>query len=304
MDLNQAKKEESRMFTNSKIETNFEIESLKKLFANIAFRVAFGLYLTVVMTLIVLLVSRAEAKVIIYGSSAEQVRIKHGGPTIFRFPKAVQTITGASRLEIKPANAADPSYTVLAVTPRFTNGVNDVVFFLTDKTVVRAKIVVSPNDPAADGLYDFKSREMAENGEAENAPVITEIELLKAMVRDDTVSGYKVNRLSQPFPSKNSNSRVELIRIYKGSPFNGYVFKVTNTSWKKLVDVDVRHITVGEPNLAILSQSDEATIYPKGKGKSETLLRVVAKNTASSTDVILSMESEEAPNQTNSKKGE
>jgi hypothetical protein len=51
---------------------------------------------------------------------------------------------------------------------------------------------------------------------------------------------------------------------------------------------------VGEPNLAILSQSDETTLYPKGKGVSETLIRVVAKNTSSSSDVILAMESDEA----------
>jgi hypothetical protein len=297
--LSPLKKEGNNMLTD--IGFRLEMESVKKLFSHMAFRIFLGLYLLMVVLLMTLLVSTANAKVVVYGTSAEQVRIKYGGPTIFRFPKAVQTITGASKFQVKPANDTDPSYTDLSVTPRFTNGVSDVVFFLVDKSVVRAKIVVSPNDPAADGLYDFKSRESSDLGDAENAPVISEVELLKAMVRDDSVSGYKVMRTSQSFPARNSNSRVELIRIYKGSPFNGYVFKVANTSWRKLLDVDVRHITVGEPNLAILSQSDEATLYPKGKGTSETLVRVVAKNTASSSDVILSMESDEAANL---KKGE
>ncbi len=281
---------------------NFEIESLKMLFRKVAFKIAFGTYLVGILLLVFLLVSRAEAKVVVYGTGAEQVRIKHGGPTIFRFPKAVQTISGASKLQIKPANASDPSYTDLEVTPRFTNGVNEVIFFLVDKSVVRTKIIVSPNDPAADGLYDFKSRESAEAGDSENAPVISEVELLKAMVRDDAVSGYKLYRVSQSFPSKNSSARAELIRIYRGSPFNGYVFKLTNTSWKKNVEVDVRHLTVGEPNLAILSQSDETTLFPNGKGVSETLIRVVAKNTSSSSDVILAMESDGAS--TSPKKGE
>lgn len=256
----------------------------------------------IVLAMVFLLVARAEAKIIVYGTGAEQVRIKHGGPTIFRFPKAVQTISGASKLQIKPANASDPSYTDLEVTPRFTNGVNEVIFFLVDKSVVRTKIIVSPNDPAADGLYDFKSSESAEAGDSENAPAISEVELLKAMVRDDTVSGYKINRVSQGFPSKNPSARAELIRIYRGSPFNGYVFKLINTSWKKNVEVDVRHLTVGDPNLAILSQSDETILYPKGKGVSETLVRVVAKNTSSSSDVILAMEPDEASS--NPKKGE
>lgn len=251
------------------------------------------LILLSLLSLIKVTVLPAEAKVVVYGSGVEQVRIKYGSPTIFRFSKAVQTITGASRLQIKPANEADPSYTVLAVNPRFTNGVNDVAFFLVDKSVVRTKIIVNPNDPAADSLYDFKSRESSDLGDAENSPVISEVELLKAMVRDDAVAGYKLHRVSQDFPSKNANTRVELIRIYKGTPFNGYVFKVTNTSWRKAVNVDVRHISVGEPSLAILSQSDDIVLSPKGKGVHETLVRVVAKNTAASNDVVLAMESEE-----------
>ena len=264
--------------------------------------IAVTFYLILFAILALFLVRHAEAKVVSYGSAVEQVRIKHGGPTIFRFPKAVQTITGASRLQIKPANDADPSYTVLAVTPRFTNGVNEVAFFLTDGSVVRTKILVSPNDPAADGLYDFKSKDALDSSDSENAPVISEVELLKAMVRDDVVSGYKVSRVSEAINSKQTAANVELIRIYRGSPFNGYVFRVTNTSWKKNVDVDARHITVGEPNLAILSQSDDQVIYPKGKGVHQTLVRVVSKNTASSRDVILAMEAEEP--QANSKKGD
>lgn len=263
------------------------------------------LYLILFALFAALLVRNAEAKPVTYGSAVEQVRIKHGGPTIFRFPKAVQTITGASRLQIKPANDADPSYTVLAVTPRFTNGVNEVSFFLTDGSVVKTKILVSPNDPAADGLYDFKSKDALDSVESENAPVISEVELLKAMIRDDEVSGYKLSRVSDAVSSKQPAANVELIRIYKGSPFNGYVFRITNTSWKKNVDVDVRHITVGEPNLAILSQSDDSVLVPRGKGVHQTLVRVVAKNTASSRDVILAMEADEPQTQgSNSKKGD
>ena len=272
---------------------------------NFARTVAVTLYLVLFALFAALLVRNAEAKTVTYGSAVEQVRIKHGGPSIFRFPKAVQTITGASRLQIKPANDADPSYTVLAVTPRFTNGVNEVSFFLTDGSVVKTKILVSPNDPAADGLYDFKSKDALDSVDSDNAPVISEVELLKAMIRDDEVSGYKLSRVSEQVTSKQPAASVELIRIYKGSPFNGYVFRITDTSWRKNVDVDVRHITVGDPNLAILSQSDDSVLVPKGKGVHQTLVRVVAKNTASSRDVILAMEADEPQTQgSNSKKGD
>lgn len=238
------------------------------------------------------LIRDAEAKSVTYGDAIEQVRINHGGPTIFRFPKAVQTITGASRLEIKPANAADPSYTVLAVTPRFTNGENDVSFFLVDGAVIRTRIIVSPKDAAADTLYDFKSKDAVEAADGENAPPLTEVELLKAMVRDGEVSGYKLIRREDATPEKMAGVSIDLLRIYRGSPFNGYVYRLTNTS-SKAVQIDVRHVTVGEPNLAVLSQSDEGELLPKGKGPFQTMLRIVAKNTSSSRDVIFALEPEE-----------
>lgn len=272
----------------------FDLEDVKDVLRKLMVVAALILYFGFVVVLLgLLLTGRAEAKTVAYGSGTEQIRIKYGVPTIFRFQKAVQTITGAGRLQVEPANKVDPSYKVLSVTPRFTNGVNEVTFFLTDNSVVRTKILVSPNDPAADTFYDFRSRDSADSADNENAPPLTEVELLKAMYRDDGVSGYKVIRTSQGFPSKNGG-QVELVRIYQGSPFNGYVFKVKNTNWRKNLEIDVRHITVGNPNMAILSQSDETTLSPKGKGVSETFVRVVAKNTASSRDVILAMESEEA----------
>src|SRR5579872_188725 len=246
---------------------------------------------SIVLSLEIAMPNEAIAKAVYYGSMPEQIRIKHGGSTIFRFPKAVQTITGAGRLTIKPANDADPTYTVLSVTPRFTNGVNEVAFFLADGSVIKTKIVVTPSDPAADNFYEFKPRDALDADQADpNAPKISEVELLKAMVRDDDVSGYKVTRLSSDMPSKLNSASVELLRVYKGSPFNGYVYRVTNTSWRKTVEVDVRHISVGDPNLAILAQSDEERLFPKGKGTHQTLVRVVAKNTSSSRDVILAME--------------
>ena len=274
-------------------------EELEKILKSILFCSSMAILLDVVIP------NQAIAKPVYYGSMPEQVRVKHGGSTIFRFPKAVQTITGAGRLTIKPANDADPSYTTLAVTPRFTNGLNEVAFFLADGSVVKTKILVSPNDPAADSFYEFKPKVSLDSDQSDpNAPKISEVELLKAMARDDDVAGYKVSRFSSDVPSKLSNASVELIRIYKGNPFNGYVYRVTNTSWKKIVEVDVRHLSVGEPNLAILAQSDEDRLFPKGKGAHQTLVRIVAKNTSSSRDVIFAMEAQEPEAAASQKKGD
>jgi hypothetical protein len=288
------------MDSKQKEENNMEksigvlnFESIAGLLQKAIVVLSLGLYFTFVVFFALLLSSRAEAKTVVYGSGTEQIRIKYGAPTVFRFQKAVQTITGAGRLQVEPANKLDPNYKILSVVPRFTNGVNEVTFFLTDNSVVRTKILVSPNDPAADSFYDFKGRDSDDIAD-ENAPPMTEVELLKAMYRSESIPGYKLVRTSQGFPSKNGNAKVELLRIYQGNPFNGYVFKIRNTSWRKNLEIDVRHITVGNPNMAILSQSDESTLFPKGKGVNETHVRVVAKNTSSSRDVILAMESEEA----------
>ena len=258
-----------------------------------------GICVLLLLLFVPFVTGKAEAKIVLFGSSSEQIRIKYGSPTIFRFQKPVQTITGASRYDIKPANPSDPNYSTLSVTPRFTNGKTEVSFFLTDNTVVKAQIIVSPSDPAADSHYDFKSRDSADSGDAESAPPITEIELLKAMILDGEVSGYKILRSSDPVPTSTPNVTIDLIRIYKGSPFNGYVFKITNTSWRKNVQIDARHITVGSPNSAILSQSDEAILFPKEKGSYQTLVRIVSKNTSTSRDVIFAMETEEPVQTTN-----
>lgn len=286
---------------NELFHSELEFERVTFLLQKVLIALLLILYFVFVVFFMSLLASKAEAKTVVYGSGTEQVRIKYGAPTVFRFQKAVQTITGAGRLQVEPANQLDPNYKVLSVVPRFTNGVNEVTFFLTDNSVVRTKIVVSPHDPAADTFYDFKGRDSDDIAD-ENAPPMTEVELLKAMFRSESVPGYKLVRTSQSFPSKNGNGKAELVRIYQGNPFNGYVFKIRNTSWRKNLEIDVRHITVGNPNMAILSQSDESTLFPKGKGVNETFVRVVAKNTSSSRDVILAMESDE-PEQKNSKGG-
>ena len=249
-----------------------------------------SVYLVFLFMGVVFISQYTFAKDVVYGSTYEQVRITYGPSTIFRFPKAIKTIAGAGHLQIDPVNKG--AYSSLSITPKFTNGTYEVTFFLADRTFVRTKILVNPKDPAADTFYDFKPRDSVDGAENENAVVLTEVDLLKAIYRGDDVPGYKVLKVSQSFLVKVANAQAELTRIYQGKPFNGYVFKVRNTSSRKNLELDVRHITVGDPSLAILSQSDEVVLFPKGKGVNETIVRVVTKNTASSRDVVLAMESE------------
>jgi len=159
----------------------------------------FGLSILFALLLAAFLPLRLDAKTIVYDLTAVSVRIVYGTPTIFRFQKAVQTITGAGRLEVGPTNKGD--YTSLSIKPRFTNGSHDVTFFLIDKTVVSVKISVSPKDPGAEAFYDFKPRGSEEAESKQGAVSLSEVELLKVMVKDVGVAGYKVINMSQTRPS-------------------------------------------------------------------------------------------------------
>ena len=72
-------------------------------------KLAVMIYSIGILFLLSLLVCHAQAKTIVYGASVETVKIKYGQSTVFRFSKPVQTITGAGRLQIKPANKLNPS---------------------------------------------------------------------------------------------------------------------------------------------------------------------------------------------------
>jgi len=231
----------------------------------------------------------AQAKLIHFGSSLETVRVSYGGPTIFRFPSEVRTISQASLFDIKPANAEDPDYSVLSVTPRFTKGSSQVVFILSNGGTVRVKIIIAEMGSAnAHAIYDFQDQEnlLAEGMKQPNGPSISATDLMKAMIRDDFVSGYKYRKLSST-KSRMGQIVVSLIRIYEGDQFNGYVFTAKNIHKKKSYKIDVRRLFVGRPNLAVLSQVDNPVLKPGKSEGSETVIRIVTKATALYSDVVL-----------------
>lgn len=263
-------------------------------------RLLFAVIALAVIFAIGLLGHRADAKILNYGSGLVIAPIKPLEPTVCRFPKPVQSVQGASgRFEIGPQNPNDPTYTSLSVKPKVGSGSYPISFYLNDGTVVQAKFEVTASAP--ESFYDFQpmgSVGQDSLGSSDEGPSMSQVDLLRAMVLGASPSGYKITNPNADQGSK-AGARIELLRVYRGSPFNGYVFRVTNTNWKKDVEIDVRNITVGEPNQAILAQSDEAILKPKGKGTSQTLLRIVAKDTSASRDVILAMESSAPPSDSN-----
>ena len=102
------------------------------------------------------------------------------------------------------------------------------------------------------------------------------------------VSGKSYSRkLRRHVRLDHAGLRCELVRIYTGSKFNGYVFKLTNYKRKSSFAFDLPNLTLGSPNTAILSQLDRKILNVRGSNENVTYLRIVAKPASQYHDVKL-----------------
>lgn len=234
------------------------------------------------MAVLCLGVSSAQARIVYFGSETETVTLAYGVTTILRFPEEVKTVSQASRFEIGPADENNPDYSVLSVSPRFPKGSNKVTFILADGSALATELVVVPGNlpEKTDSFYDFKKKESLIElpGSDQRGANLTELELMKAMIRwDTTVVGYNARSLIRTVRSVPDDLSAKLVRVYTGPRYNGYVFKIKNESKKKSYVIDVRSLVLGRPNQAVLSQVDAALLKPAGHEDSETYLRIVAR---------------------------
>ena len=234
------------------------------------------------------LVASAEARTIYYGSAPETIRVVYGGQTIFRFEKPVRTVSQAARFTIKPVDDESPNYAMLSVEPRFLKSVTAVSFILTSGSIVSTRLVVVPSDTAekVDAVYDFKSQSSLVQQTSE-APQLGKIELMKALIRGDFVAGYAIKELSMEIPTGLEKVEATLTRLYTGQEFNGYVFRIVNQRDDAKVEIDVRKLKIGQPNLAIFSSVDRDVLEAKASGKNVALLKIIAKPASLSSEVIL-----------------
>ena len=224
--------------------------------------------------------ARGLGRQVSFGSETETVTIAGNGQTIFRFHEPVKTISQASSFVIKPADENSPDYSVLTVTPRFRTGSSLVSFILASGSILNVKIMVVPNaiPEKTDTIYDFTPTENLVNQPNATSPssIISELDLMKAMIRSDKVAGYALNSISRGVNTGQVNVKATLLRVYNGPRYNGYVFKIENTSKDKSYRMNLDDLTLGQPSTALLSQVDKKTIPPG----SATYLRIVAKPTS------------------------
>ena len=198
-------------------------------------------------------------------------------------------MSNAARFEITPADETSPDYSVMKVRPRYRRGKDEVNFILANGAVVRVAIAtVAKHIPEkTHSIYDFAARQAEIQREIEQDSAISQMQLLKAMIRDDRVAGYTKRRLKRGVLSGSPNLKIALISIYTGAKYNGYTFKVTNTSTTKSYDLKLENLSIGHPNTARLAQTDLKELKNAKTKKNSTLVRVVASATATYYNVNL-----------------
>lgn len=235
----------------------------------------------------------ANAREILYAKARETIPVAFGTETLFRFPMEVKTITEASRFEIRPANSEEPDYSVLAIKPRFSEGSADVTFLLSDGTPIRTQLVVATrSNIKRDSIYDFKAKvDLGDtNPNLKDHPdpmVISELDLMRAMIRGDHVAGFNTENYSKPISLGSPSLTAELRRIYRGHDINGYVYLLKTGLKESGFEITLDALAIGQPNLAILAQVDRTFIGGKLPEEREAYLRVVARPGASSQRIIL-----------------
>jgi len=236
-----------------------------------------------------LIASGAEARTVYYGSTPETIRLAYGGATIFRFEKPVRTVSQAARFTIKPVDEENPNYAMLSVEPRLVKATAPVSFILSDGTMINTKLVVVPaeNSEKIDSVYDFKAQSSLMAQANETAPQMGKIDLMKALIRGDFVAGYAIKELSMEVETGLSKVDATLTRLYTGPEFNGYVFRIVNQSDDEKVEIDVRKLKIGQPNLAIFSSVDRDVLEAKPSGRNVAYLKIIAKPASLASEVLL-----------------
>lgn len=207
-------------------------------------------------------------------------------PVVFRFDHPVRTISHVSLFDIKPANSEDPDYSVLSITPRGGKGEQNAVFLLSDGTAVKTKLMIKKSSKS-DVIYEFRSKTKNYDSSfaAQEVPEVSAIDLLKSMIRNETLIGYH-SRYVQERTARLGYLQISLLKVHTGPKFKGFTYKVKNLS-KRSVRLSPKVISIGSPNNAIVTQISRKNLRPYGKRRSSTIVRIVADQSAAKDRLYL-----------------
>lgn len=222
------------------------------------------------------------ARDILYDAKVQSVSIQENRSTLFRFDYDVKTISQADNFKIGPADTEDANYSLLSITPLNSRGGN-LVFILSNDDIVNLNMEIVSK--TTDHFFDFKSNKnyLSTSDRLRPGSSVSDMDLMKAMIKGANVDGYKSKSVRQNFESGNDNISIKLVHVYIGSQYNGYIFKLTNEI-DQPYRIDLKKIRIGSPNLAILANVDDKVLF---KEKSSTLLRIVAKSSSDYRSIVL-----------------
>ncbi|MBM4253412.1 MAG: hypothetical protein FJ146_15695 [Deltaproteobacteria bacterium] len=231
----------------------------------------------------------ALAKNVYFGSAPETVPVAYGAATIVRFEEPVKTVSNAADFMIRPVSPDTPDYAVLSVEPRQKLAKADVVFILAsgDMATLRLKSVPAEAKLKVESVYDIKSQKALVENRAAATPYIGRLELITAMIRGDQVTGYEVKKESHEIASGIPETKVTLLKTYTGGDFKGFVYEVENLASDRSLEIDVRGARFGEPNQAVLGYTERSILEGAKSSSNKTLLVMVTKPTASSSEALL-----------------
>lgn len=228
-----------------------------------------------VLSLIVLYSTFSWSKVMYVGSEPEDINVFANSKIIFKFQEPVRTISKAEKFKIQPLSP--PDYSVLTIEPRGVTGSSLITFFLTDGSSVSTRLVIVPTKGKGPTVYEFKPKAML------GSPFISKIELLKAMIREDSVPGYKIENRDTPVSIPYEGVRATLKSVYVGKEAHGYIYELKNVTRRFTYTIDLSKLTLGSPNLAIFSEIHDSELTP---GK-RTILHVIARPASLYRQVVL-----------------
>jgi hypothetical protein len=210
------------------------------------------------------------------------LRLAHGQETLFRFPEAVKTVNGATRLQVGPANENTPDYSVLKVLPRIKKGSGSVVFILqSGKVIMLSYAVESGKNLRASPFVDFVEKKTRQS--QARSKKFSQIDFMRAMLLQKRVRGFKESKVAQEIQTGNKDTVMELRKIYQGQRYNGYVYEIENKNRRKTLVVDVRKLRLGK-NLSLVCASVRYPFLAPGQ---KTKLWVLAKADSSPDEITL-----------------
>ncbi len=227
---------------------------------------------------------QASAKTIYYGSNVELVNLIRSEDTVFTFMSKVKSMKVPDGVIVNRYDTESGDTSELIVKPMISKVNGRLVFRLDTGDTIKLKIRVfnKYENKITDDVYEFKP--LAEKAEGhKDISEINALDAMKTMLRSDNHESFSVRDVFADIWPWKKGIDTKLIKIYSGKNFNGYVYKISNSSRNQSVKIDVTELKLGNPDQARYIQIDEETIPPKGS----TLLRVVAAPSSYHRDLTL-----------------